>query len=167
MKDKIAIGKILTTHGIKGFVKVRSFSGETEHFKKLKEVLIIRNDLEVYLYLDEIRIANKNMLIKFTGFDTPEKAKSLSGYLLWTDRENACKLKEGEYYIKDLCSCDVYKNGNIIGRIKSVFEGANSDNLEIILNNNKTVIIPFIEKFIGTVNIKEKRIFIKEDCGII
>ncbi len=77
------------------------------------------------------------------------------------------KKKEGEYYLKDLCSCNVYKNENIIGRVKSVFEGANSDNLEIILNNNKTVVIPFMEKFIGTVDIKEKKIFIKEGFSII
>lgn len=38
--DEIAIGKIRTSHGVKGFLKVLSFSGETEHFFDLKEFVL-------------------------------------------------------------------------------------------------------------------------------
>ena len=167
MKDKIAIGKILTSHGIKGFVKVKSLSGESEHFKNLKEIIIMENDLSVCLHLEDVKIANKFILIKFSGINTPEKAKELRNHIIWTDIKHACELKNDEYYYKDIYHCDVYKNGDIIGKVKSIFEGANSDNLEIMMNNNKIVVVPFINEFVGEVNIREKKIFIKEGCVII
>ena len=166
MKDKIAIGKILTAHGIKGFVKAETLSGETEHFKSLKEVFINRKNAAECLNIEKVTIAHKHVLIKFTGIDTPEKAKLLSNLYLWTEKENACRLNKGEYYLKDICSCIVYLKNKRVGRVKSVLAGGNSDNLEILLDNGKTVIIPFMNHFVGKVNIKEKKIEIKEDYGL-
>lgn len=167
MKEKIAIGKIIKSHGIKGLVKVISLSGESEHFLKLHEIYLEKNNIFECLFIEEIKIANKYILIKFTGIDTPEKAKKMQGLYIWTERDNACKLKYDEYYLKDICSCYIIKKDKRIGKVKSVFEGGNAYNLEIILDNNKTVIIPFINQFIGEVKINEKKIYIKEDCGLI
>jgi 16S rRNA processing protein RimM len=167
LKDKIAIGKILTAHGIKGFVKVKSLSGETDHFEELKEVYIHNGNSVNCLNIEKIKIADRIILIKFKNIDTPEKAKSLNNVFLWTDRKNACKLKRDEYYLQDICSCSVFLREKKIGEVKSSFESANTDNLEILLNDKTIAIIPFLSRFIEAVNIKEKQIYIKEDCGLI
>ncbi|MCK5197610.1 MAG: 16S rRNA processing protein RimM, partial [Spirochaetales bacterium] len=53
--DEIAIGKIRTSHGVKGFLKVLSFSGETEHFLELKEFVLKKNGKTKVLTVESIR----------------------------------------------------------------------------------------------------------------
>ena len=45
--DDIAIGKIRTSHGVNGFVKVLSFSGQTDHFLKLKEFVLKKDCIDM------------------------------------------------------------------------------------------------------------------------
>ena len=157
----IAIGKIRTSHGVKGFVKILSFSGEIEHFFQLNDILLKKGNLEKRHTIEEIKPMGDSIIIKFDGIDTPEKAKTLAGWEIWVPRENAASLLEGEYYHTDLCLCDLYYDGEIIGHIKSILEGGGGELFEIERTSGEIVLVPFIDEFIGDISITDKRIELK------
>ena len=52
---RLAIGRIKKSHGVKGFFKVYSYSGETQHFKALKEVYLLLDGRQIPYRVDAVQ----------------------------------------------------------------------------------------------------------------
>jgi 16S rRNA processing protein RimM len=161
--DKIAIGKVRTSTGVRGYFKVLSFSGESDHFKKLKgqTVEIRLNGKTRFLVIEDVRMNGMNLTIKASGIDNPEDAKKLSGWEFYVERDKAVKLDKGEYYLADLCRCSLVMDSEIIGKIKGVSSNGISDMLEVEVNE-KTRLIPFMEIYVGNVDLENLTVELKE-----
>lgn len=159
--DYIAIGTVYGSHGVQGHLKVGSFSGEYDHFKKLGSVEL-RSRTEVRTFdIAEVRITGRNALIKLVGIDSPEAAREFSRWEIWVPRERACPLADGEYYTADLHGCVMQHEGAVVGTIISVWDSGASDLLEVQKPDGTRVIVPFIEKFVGAVDIQARTIELK------
>ena len=150
--NDIAIGKIRTSHGVKGMLKVLSFSGQTEHFLKLKEFVLRKNGKEKVLPVESIRAAGSMILVKLKGIDNPEIGKTYSGWEIWTTRDFAAPLSSGEYYIKDLNGCKKKHQSSPAHQIIGISENSVNDLLEVKTDSG-IFIIPFKEEFIGEIDL--------------
>ncbi len=157
--DKIATGLIRTTHGIRGYLKVKIFSGDADNFLEHTKLLLKKNSQEKLYTIEESFLHGDSVLIKLSGIDTPEAGKLLNGWEIWISRDEASPLDDDEYYQADLHGCSVLFEGSVIGKVLSLVEGAQSDLLEI----EKTVdearcYVPFMNEFVSEVDIKNKTI---------
>jgi len=59
----ITIGVIRTSHGIDGLLKVRSTSGETGHFTRLREAIFRKGEKERVFEVEEVRAAGSEVLL--------------------------------------------------------------------------------------------------------
>jgi len=166
MEERLAIGLIRTSHGVKGNIKVKSFSGETDHFFQLKKVYIKKGDRFIPYRVESAGGSHSSLLLKLEGIDTREEALCLRGEVLWVDRSDAIPLKQREYYYADLSRCNVYHQEKEIGRVITVIEGGVSDILEVVTLQGKTIMVPFDEHFIAEINMEEKGIYLNEDFVI-
>jgi 16S rRNA processing protein RimM len=164
--DLIAIGKIRSTHGVKGFLKVRSFSGEIEHFYNLKEIHVEKNARRTLFTIEQIKPAGREILIKLSGIDSPEKGKLYASCLVYAERTSAAPLKKGEYYHADLCKCMLVSGTKVIGKVRSVWNNGNSDYLEIEPEDKASFMVPFIKEFTGEVDLDKHTIQLLDE-GII
>ena len=183
--DRLVTGFVRSSHGLDGFVRVESSSGEVSHFANLEEVVLRTGGLggsEKLYTIETIEGHSQCLLIKFKGIDTPEAAKNLAGSELLVPRDKACQLDAGEYYVTDLCQCTlVYKN-TPLGTITSVMEGGANDLLEVTLfegsvpekassvtETDKTVksskptgkqvrLVPLSNEFVGKIDLKTQTI---------
>ena len=80
--SKVAIGRIRKSYGLKGFCRVLSFSGESEHFTKLSELYLRNKDTYIRYRVESVVIQAHRIFIRLEGIDTPEKAKSLTGMVM-------------------------------------------------------------------------------------
>jgi len=102
-KKYLETGQIVSTHGIRGEVRVNPWCDTPDFLAKLKT-----------LYFDEGRTAlkvnsrpHKNIVImKIEGVDTVEAAAALRGRILYLDRDDV-KLPEGAHFIQDLIGLKV------------------------------------------------------------
>lgn len=159
--EMIAIGKIRTSHGVQGYVKIASYSGETEHFFRLDKVILKSDKLEKEYSIQDIKPLGESIIIKFDGIDTPEKGKTLAGQEMVVPREFAAALSDNEYYHADLIQCNLYFEDEVLGHVKSVFEGGGGELFEVQLTSGETVLIPFRDEFIGEISIEKKLIALK------
>jgi len=159
--DRLAIGIVQRPHGIKGHVRVRSLSGETEHFFGLEKVTLRKGGREVDFTIEAVKVAGKDLLIKFSGLDSPEDAKKFASWEILVPRELACPLKEGEYYVADLCDCALILDGKPIGRIRSVVEGVTNDMLEVEREGAASFFVPFVKEHVGDVDFGKKTVELK------
>jgi len=156
--DKIITGIIRKTHGIRGFLKVSSTSGETEHLFRLKKVTVRLDDREKEYAVEEVKpLGAGEVLMKFKGLDTPEEARLLSTGQILAGRDQAAPLRKGEVYQADLLDCRVFSGGREVGRVTDIFQGAQSDLLEVKTGTG-TFLVPYMENYIGTVDVQAKTI---------
>jgi len=163
---RVAIGKIKKSHGVKGFFRVYSFSGESYHFTTLKEVYLLLSGQYRRYRVDTVQTDSMGVRLKLEGIDTPEQVKKLTGTEIWVENEWACPLNEGEYYASDLHHCRVYKGGNEIGRVSGLVEGNGEVFLEVFSKAGKSLLIPFKEVFVSDVDIDEGTITLTEEYTI-
>lgn len=163
--NKITIGKVRTSVGVRGYFKVLSFSGESKHFKKLEG-----QDIELSLgsktricTVEDVRMSGSNLTMKVEGIDSPEDAKKLSGWEINTDRSKAAGLKSGEYYNIDLIGCKlVTGDGREVGKVIRISDNSVSDILEVETDEGVRL-IPFMDRYVGKVDIADRTIELIEE----
>ncbi len=156
MVEKFVVGVVRAPFGVKGFVKVQSYSGEIDHLVNLKKVLMIRNGVEKYFVVEETGGSASSFVMKFEGTETPEAAKMLTGWEILLSRDAAAPLENDEYYIEDLKGLAVILDDARIGEIKDVLDGAASQLIEIALTSGETRLVPFKNEFFGSVDLKSR-----------
>jgi 16S rRNA processing protein RimM len=161
--EKLAIGLVRGKHGLKGELKVKSFSGESEHFFPLRQILLRRGESQLNFKVEHVRGHDPAILIKLEGVETPEDASNYHGWEVWADREYASPLFDNEYYVADLCCCTLVTGTGEKLKIKNVWEGAPVLMLEVELDSREIKLIPFQKEFIGTVDIEKKTIELLSD----
>ena len=108
MEKYLEIGQIVNTFGIKGIIKVKSFSENINRFDKLETVILKNNEGLKEYNIEEVKYHKGMVLIKLEGIETVEQAELLRGSYLLVDRKKEEPLEEGTYYIVDLLGLDVY-----------------------------------------------------------
>ena len=126
-EDLVVIGKIVSVHGIKGDVKVYSFT------EPLTNVLdyprwTLRRDHEVkQVELASGRLQGKVLVAKLKGLDDREVARTYAGFEICVPRSQLPDLSDGEYYWYQLEGLKVIDQaGQLLGAVDHLFEtGAN------------------------------------------
>ena len=111
----ILVGKIVAPQGIRGEVRVQTFTDTPVDFKKLKIKSVRFNDGDFKFVRT---VPNSNVIIaKISGIDDRNAAETLRGTELFIERSALPDLKENEFYQADLIGFDVVRNGTKIGVI--------------------------------------------------
>jgi len=155
--EKIAIGRVRKTHGVKGHFKVISFSGEYKHLLGLQSVTIRLKGRDKDYQVEEVKPFGNEILMKLVGIDSPETARTLATAEIYVSQNLAAPLKKGEIYQTDLVECHLYHKGKEMGVVASVFDGSQSDLLEV-KSGEETFMIPFMKNYIGEVDVKAGKI---------
>jgi len=165
---KIIIGKVNSVFGIRGEVKILSYCKNPTDIEKYK--IFDKNDNEI-----KLKISNKNkavigssgsggaiLIAKINDVEDRNKAESLRGTELFTDRENFKELSDDEFYQVDLIGLDVIDDAaQKIGKVKNVFDFGGGTMLEIEfekenpkMNLEKIENFPFKNAIFPEVNVK-------------
>ena len=168
MAEKFIVGLVGAPFGLKGFVKIKSLSGEFEHLLKIKTVTVRKEQKERVLQVEESEIIGGEpgqgrtkgkfaaVIMRFSGFETPEMAKTLNGAELLADREHAAPLYSDEFYVEDLKNIEILSPDNeVLGKIVDIIEGGGGDLAEIKLNSGEIKLIPFRKEFFSDINPKK------------
>lgn len=155
--DKMEIGKILNTIGLKGELKVEPNTKDINRFKKLKTFYVDNNKYEC----EYAKIRNDKVCIKIVGFDRIEDVEKFKNKLIFVDRKDSVPLEEDEYFAVDLMGCEVYFKDKFLGRITEV---ANYGASDIIFLKDKGVehSFVFVEGLFEQVDIIGKKILVSK-----
>lgn len=157
-EDLLAVGRLGSPHGVRGFLRVRSYSGETAHLADLGEVLLAREGERRKALVEETRVAGTEVLLRLAGCDDPEDARAWTGWDILVPRSRAAPLGPGEYYIADLAGCELVLAGRTVGTVDRVLEGGEAPLLEIRMPAGRSVLVPFRKEFVGEVDVPGRRI---------
>lgn len=151
----LASAKIGKTHGVNGYLRLFSLSGEFSHLKKLTSCSVVTKEgRELFLDVDSILVSEGMFLIRFCGYESPEKARALSQGILYIPRDKAPKLKKGEYYVADLYNMEVLVEGNRVGVVEDTWEGAQALMLSVRKDSDQKVyVVPNLPVYVSSIDV--------------
>lgn len=141
-------GQIVTTHGVKGEVKVLPWADGPEFLTKFKRVRICGTDYVV----ESCRIQKTCNLLKLRGVDTMEKGQALHGKTVEVYREDAPK---GLVFAAELIGMQVFCSGEMIGEITEVLDYPG--NKVYVVQGRYEYMIPAVKQFILSTDIENNR----------
>ena len=126
-EDLIVLGKIYSVHGIRGEVKVYSFTDPIDNLLDYPRWTLRRDGESRQVDLASGRLQGKVLVIKIKGLVDREEARSFAGFDICVPRTQLPALPDGEFYWLQLQGLQVIDQlGQLLGKIDSLLEtGAN------------------------------------------
>ena len=142
---KIYLGKITGVHGIKGWLKIQSFSSPPENILNYPSWIITNKGEEDFYSIEQGRKQNNKIVVKLENIDDRNTAESLINSKIQILRSDLPKLSNENYYWSDLVGLSVLNSEEkVIGKIESLIETGANDVMVIITLKDERILIPFV-----------------------
>ena len=148
----IEAGEIVTTHGVRGEVKVLCWLDDPE---MLCEFDRCRIDGKEYS-MDQVRVQKTCNLVQLKGIDTMEKAQLMRGKTIELFRED---IDDEVIFAAELIGVEVFCDGECIGKIKEVLDYPG--NSVYVVKGEHEYMIPAVKAFILDTDMENNRMQVK------
>ena len=148
----IEAGEIVTTHGVRGEVKVLSWLDSPEMLCEFNRCRISGREY----VMDSVRVQKTCNLVKLRGVDTMEDAQKLRGKTMELYRED---ISDELIFAAELVDVEVYADGASIGRIKEVLDYPG--NSVYVVQGEREYLIPAVKEFILSTDLEKNQMQVK------
>jgi len=147
--EYILLGKISGVHGIKGWVKVFSYTSPRVQIVNYTKWYIRKKDQDWKLFkLKEGKEQGKNIIAKLEGINYRDEAEAMRGMEIAIQQDQLAVLDENEYFWRDLIGLSVETiNGEKLGKIDWLFDTGSNDVMVIKETKSaepKEYLLPFV-----------------------
>ena len=148
----IEAGEIVTTHGIKGEVKVLPWLDDPEMLCEFDRCRIDGKEFKI----EQCRVQKTCNLVKLSGVDTMEAAQAMRGKTIELYRED---IDDEVIFAAELIGMEVFCNGEMIGKIKEVLDYPG--NSVYVIKGAREYMIPAVKEFILSTNMEKNEMQVK------
>ena len=145
-------GEIVTTHGIKGEVKVMCWLDDPEMLCEFDRCQIDGKNFEI----EQCRVQKTCNLVKLSGIDTMEAAQAMRGKKIMLYRED---IDDEVIFAAELIGVEVFAEGEKIGKIKEVLDYPG--NSVYVVKGEHEYMIPAVKAFILNTDMEGNRMGVK------
>lgn len=147
--DWVVLGKLTSPYGIKGWVKVYSYTEPMTNIGNYNPVWMQHQGRRSALSFDTIKTHGKGLVAKIDGCDTREQAASYNGALVVIPKDQLEPLPDDEYYWSELIGLKVETvAGELLGYVHGLLETGSNDVLKVRGDANsidrKERLIPYL-----------------------
>ena len=160
-QQKVVIGYVLSPHGIKGWLKVISYTDPIANFFSYKKIFI-NKDNEYYPYaIDDSTASGKTIRLKLSGIDDRNQSDELAKCEILVNREDMPELSSDSYYWTDLMGFDVKSENDLSYGLLDSFIETGSNDVMVVISSNDRKLIPFINnEVVKSVDLENKVIVV-------
>ncbi len=164
----VTIGKAIKTFGVKGEMKIEPLTDFPERFGNLHRVYLVSPEgKQIVCEVRSVRNTGSAIYLLFAGYDTPEKARGVNGWLLKIPEAETVPLPDGSYYWFELIGMEVVsESGEKLGTIVDIFETGSND-VYVLKKGRKEIYSPATKEVIRQVDKKARRMTIRVLEGLL
>lgn len=146
-RDQVLVGVIVGAHGIKGEVKLKSFTSDPLSIGRYGH---LQSSSGQSFEITKLKAAKDDFIASLKTIADRNAAEALKGTELFVARKMLPKLKSHEAYAHDLMGLDVVlENGTALGKLVAMPNYGAGDLLEVAIEgSSETVLIPFTNAFV-------------------
>jgi 16S rRNA processing protein RimM len=145
--NHVSVGVIVAAHGIKGEVKLKSFTSNPASIAGFGP---LQDNAGQVFEIAKLKPAGEDFIATLKGVTTRNQSEQLRGVELFVAREKLPHLESTEAYAHDLMgSAVLLEDGSVLGKLVAMPNYGAGDLLEVELaGNSETVLIPFTAAFV-------------------
>ena len=166
---RVAVGKILKPHGIKGELKVLPETFDVERFHDLENVHLESSGQNRHYKVESVRVTTDGkVFLRLEGIEDRNAADLLRNSVISISSEESVELPVDTYFHYDLVGMTVFDrfSGKELGILKEIID-ASVDDLYVIRGLDKEYLIPARKEFIKLVDVDNKRMEIESIPGLL
>ena len=148
----IEAGEIVTTHGVRGEIKLLSWLDSPEMLCEFDRCRISGREY----VMDSVRVQKTCNLVKLRGVDTMEDAQKLRGKTMELYRED---ISDELIFAAELVDVEVFADGASIGKIKEVLDYPG--NSVYVVQGEREYLIPAVKEFILSTDLERNQMQVK------
>ncbi len=148
----IEAGEIVTTHGVRGEVKLLTWLDSPEDLLDFERCRIGGREYA----MESVRVQKSCNLIKLAGVETMAEAQLLRGKTLELYRED---IPEGVIFAAELIGMDVIAEGKPIGKITEVLDYPG--NCVYVVQGEHEYMIPGVKEFVLSTDLEQNEMRVK------
>jgi 16S rRNA processing protein RimM len=160
MAAPICVARIGAAHGVRGAVKLWTFTEDplaVKHYGPLTT-----RDGARQFEVAHVREAKDHLVATLKGIATREDAERLNGIELYVARDKLPETDEDEYYHADLIGLAAVNAANDpLGRVVAIHNFGAGDIIEIAPAKGPTMLLPFTNAVVPTVDLTGGRVVIE------
>jgi len=158
----VELGKIVGVWGVKGWIKLHSYTRNRADIAQYKTWYISRhkngpdNDSEPQaIIVLQCREQAKGIVAQLEGVDDRDQAAAMSGLGIWVRQSDLPELPEGEFYWQQLIGLTVSNNEKVIGSVQSILETGANDVLvcKAVEKGLPDVLIPYTDEVVLEIDV--------------
>ena len=170
----LTVGLITSCHGVNGQVKVKSLSDFEERFVE-PGMRWLQKENETPLKIELIsgfkQPGKEIFIVKFKGINTRNHAEQLKKFKILVKTDKLPKLKKEEFHLLELINLEVKSFENdelkIIGKVINLENEKNNLLVIELFENQKKVLVPFVQEIVPLVDIKNNFLIINPPNGLL
>ena len=147
----VKAGEIVTTHGVRGEVKVLCWLDDPEMLCEFDRCRISGKEYKI----EQCRIQKTCNLVKLEGIDTMEAAQAMRGKTLELYRED---IDDEVIFADELKDVEVFAEGRCIGKIVDVLDYPGNS---VYVVDKGAYMIPAVKEFILSTNLEKNEMLVK------
>lgn len=159
MDTRVCVGAIVGAHGVRGQVRVKSFTADPADVAAYGPV---ESEDRTRTYKLKVTGEAKGLvLVKLDGVNDRNAAEAMRGTRFYVPRERLPKLDEDEFLYTDLVGLKAEgEDGVVLGTVKGVADFGAGELLDIILAQGGSLMVPFTKAAVPVVDIANKRLVV-------
>jgi 16S rRNA processing protein RimM len=172
--DRVEVGIIINTFGVKGEVKVMPLTDDPGNFSDFTRIFLSKsgeNAVEENVVEYEVRKSRahkKWAILRLKGIDSRDQAAKLKDYNVYILREELKELEEDTYYETDLEGMEVYSlKDELVGVIREILKTKANDVYRIEGEGGREILIPAIKDVVKEIDVEANRMVIDPILGLI
>ena len=161
---RILLGRVLGAFGVRGEMKLHSFTDPVSTAMKYQPWLLVHQGVEREVQGVRGRETNKGMVITMPGIEDRDAADAMANAEIWVPRSRLPKPKPGEHYWVDLEGLRVSNREGIeLGTVSYLFETGAND--VMVVSGTREHLIPYIpDQFIVEVDFDKGEVLVDWDA---
>ena len=164
--EKVSVGVITGPHGIRGEVKLRSFTADPAAITFYSP---LKTSAGRKIEIAKLRPRTDGFIAVLKGIDNRDAAEALKGTELFISRARLPEPKENEVYLRDLMGLAVWlKDGVKLGEVVATPNYGAGDLLDVKVEGRKdTVLIPIAMDFVVKTDVAARMITVDLPAGYL
>ena len=140
---EVVVGQVVGIYGIKGWVKLRSFTAPPENLLQYRPWHLVKGEMAAEHAAIEARVHGKGLIAKLAGVDDRDAAAAWVGAEIFVERRALGPPETGRFFWADLLGLRVETaDGRLLGQVDSLLETGANDVL--VVQGDKRRLIPFV-----------------------
>jgi 16S rRNA processing protein RimM len=168
-EELIIVARTVKTRGLKGELVADLLTDFPERFERISLLWGVGPSGEhKKLNLENHWFQNDRVVLKFSGYDDIDSAKTLVGYELGLPESERVQLSAGEFYDWELEGCSVATEyGSAIGNVREVMRTGGVELLVVEDDNRREHLIPMAQSIVVEIDLSRRKILIDPPDGLL